>query len=80
MKLSISQLQKQAKAAPKFMLMAFNDLTGNYVFVADSAKVSEKLTENECNAAMFSYGFDDEAMKEKAWTLETGFNFMAIPA
>lgn len=77
---TISQLKKQADNAPKFILVAYQNGKDNYVYVADRFKTECNLTENLKNALKFSYGFDDELIKEKAWSLSTGFEFMAIPA
>lgn len=75
---NLSKLQNEAKKAKKFMLAAFNPELEGYVFVADREKCEEDLTVNISKASLYSYGFDDEAMKEKAWSLATGFDFMAI--
>lgn len=73
---NLSKLQKQAK--PKFMLTAWNSELETYIFIADSEKCKEAMCVNISKALLFSYGFDDENIKEKAWSLATGFQFMAI--
>lgn len=76
-----SQLRKEAKKAPKFILTAWNEETQSYIFVADRYKTGEhELTENIQNALNFDYGFDDEVIKEKSWSISTGFEFIAIKA
>lgn len=74
------KIKKQANQAPKFILAAFDMELQGYVFVADKNKVDSELTVNVSKALAFSYGFDDETIKEKAWSLSTGREFMAIPA
>jgi hypothetical protein len=76
---TISQLQKQANAAPKFILAAFD--TDRYVFLhKDTTLFNIKITDKISDAMPFSYGFDDEEIKEKAWSISTGMDFIAIPA
>jgi len=75
---TLSQLQKEAKKANKFVLAAFNSELETYMFVSDREKCDDELTVNISKAAMYSFGFDDETMKEKAWSLATGFDFIAV--
>lgn len=75
---NLSKLQKEARKAKKFYLAAFNPELSAYVFVSDKDKCKEDLTVNVSKAVLFSYGFDDEAMKEKAWSVATGFDFIAV--
>jgi heat shock protein HspQ len=77
---TIAQTQKEARKAPKFYLLAYNKSKDNYVYVSDTniTGADFQLTENFKSKQLFSIGFDDEAMKEKAWSLATGFEFMAI--
>jgi len=75
---NLSKLQREANKAPKFMLTAWNEDLQTYVFVADREKCKDDLTVNISKANLLSYGFDDETTKERAWTLATGFDFIAI--
>ncbi len=76
---TIKQLQKQAKKAPIFILAAFD--TDRYVFLhKDTTSTHIKITDKISDAMPFSYGFDDEAIKEKAWSISANMDFMAIPA
>lgn len=77
---TITQLQKEAKKAKKYIIAAFNPETGGYVFVANKKYTDSDMTEKISHAALYSEGFDDLAIKEKAWSLSTGFDFIAIPA
>lgn len=74
----MKSLRKQAQEAPKFILVSFHPETGGYIFIADSNKCKETMSVNKKHALEFSYGFDDETIKEKAWSLATGFEFMAL--
>lgn len=73
---TIATLQKESKKAPKFLLIAFNPATGGYVYVSEKMNITEDVKQ----AAKYSVGFDDESVKEKAWSISTGYEFMAIPA
>ena len=76
---TIAQLQKEAHAAPIFILAAFD--TDRYVFIhKDSVLFNIKITDKISDAMPFSYGFDDENIKAKAWSISTGMDFIAIPA
>lgn len=74
---TISQMQKQAKSAPKFVLI---NNTGHYI--ADMnimAKLGiecvHRVTFHLHQALLFNVGFDDEKMKSRAWSISTGENF-----
>ena len=73
---TIATLQKESKKAPKFILCAFNPSTGGFVYISNDMKVTPDVKQ----AAKYSVGFDDETVKEKAFTISTGYEFMAIPA
>jgi len=73
---TISTLQKEAKKAAKFILVAFNKTTGGYVYVSNTLGI----TDNIKHAMKYSIGFDDEAIKAKAMSLSTGYEFTAINA
>lgn len=76
---TISQLQKESKSAPKFILAAFD--TDRYVFLhKDSTLFNIKITDKMSDAMYFSYGFDDENIKAKAWSISTGLEFIDITA
>ncbi len=63
---TISQLQKEAKLAPKFVLTLIYD--GKTCFIReDQTLTSINLTQNAENARKFSVGYDDEQMKSRAW-------------
>lgn len=70
----MNKLQKQANKAPKFILIAFNPETGGYVFPSSASET----TTTKSKAMKFSYEFDDETMKERAWSAATGLDFMAL--
>lgn len=71
---TISQLQKQAQSAPKFVL--FSDQFGFDMYFADPAKYAGIITDTVNEAQLFSVGFDNEEIKCKAWSLTTGYNFI----
>lgn len=63
---TISQLRKEAKLAPKFVLTLTYD--GKKCFIReDQTLTSINLTQNVDNARQFSVGYDDEQMKSRAW-------------
>lgn len=75
----IKQLQKEAKKAPIFILAAFD--TDRYVFLHKDATLTNiKITDKISDAMPFSYGFDDETIKERAWSISAKMDFIAIPA
>ena len=62
---TITQLQKQANDAAKFVLQ----LDGLDLFVSDKQGLTGcNLTENVKQARKFSIGFDNVEIKVKAWT------------
>lgn len=80
-------MKKLAKQAPKFILTAYHPELENYVFAADKTKTNLEsiLTVNKTNALMFSIGFDNEEIKEKAYSAMCkisglDLSFIAIPA
>lgn len=76
---TLAKLQKEAQAAPIFILAAFD--IDRYVFLHKDTTLSHiKITDKISDAMPFAYGFDDETVKEKAWSISTGMDFIAIPA
>jgi hypothetical protein len=74
-----SQLRKEAEKAPIFILAAFD--TDRYVFLhKDTTLTNIKITDKISDAMPFRYGFDDEVIKEKAWSISAKMDFIAIPA
>jgi len=65
---TISQLQKEAKAAPKFVLILnYNNKT---CYIADTQTLTSlNLTSDVNKARQFSVGFDDENIKQRAWQM-----------
>ena len=75
----MSQLRKEAQAAPKFILAVFD--TDRYVFIhKDCTLFNIKITDKISDAMHFSYGFDDENIRAKAWSISTGLEFIDIKA
>jgi hypothetical protein len=65
---TISQLQKLAKTAPKFVLVG--TYQGKTCYIReDQTLTSLNLTTSTENARKFSVGFDDENMKSRAWSM-----------
>lgn len=76
---TIAQYQKDARNAPKFILAAFD--IDKYVFLHKDTTLSKILITDKISDAMaFSYGFDDETIKEKAWSISAKMDFIAISA
>lgn len=65
---TISQLQKEAKSAPKFVLTL--TYQGENCFISDNQTLtSVNLVTDVDKARKFSVGFDDEKMKSRAWDM-----------
>lgn len=65
---TLSELRKQAKLAPKFVLAG--DFNGQSVFIGDMRSLSDvHMVSNVDNATKFSVGYDDENMKLRAWNM-----------
>lgn len=63
---TISQLQKEARNAPKYVLSL--TYQGKTCYIReDQTLTSVNLTTSTENARKFSVGFDDENMKSRAW-------------
>lgn len=65
---TLSELRKQAKAAPKFVLSSLiNDIP---VFIGDMRSLTDiNVVSDVEEATKFSVGYDDENMKSRAWNM-----------
>lgn len=66
-----SELRKQAKLAPKFVL--FTNQYGSDMFISDMEKTTIPVTDTVNEALEFSVGFDSEETKLSYWKAKTGY-------
>lgn len=71
---TLSELRKQAKAAPKFILTG--QYNGQTVFIGEMKSLFDiPLVTQQEKAVQFSVGFDDERMKSRAWSISSKIDF-----
>lgn len=65
---TLSQLRKEAKTAPKFILIGI--INGNIFYIGQMKSLTDlPLVSDIESAVKFSVGFDDEQMKSRAWSM-----------
>lgn len=72
---TISHHQKDARNAPKFILVATHPKDGIIYIKLKKEPTDTNLTRQKSLAAKFSVGYDSEAMKSRAWSIATGITF-----
>jgi len=72
----MKSLRKQARIAPKFVLVTSQ--YGFDIYIADEDKVASPITNTVEEALEFSVGFDNEQMKLKYYKALTGYDLLKI--
>jgi hypothetical protein len=73
MKNTITQLQKQARLAPKYVLHT-NEFGYDIYIAGDTSIITDKIEE----AVQYSVGFDNKEVKLGYWKAVTGYDLKVV--